>query len=436
MRLVRLGEPVSAVGNDLRAALVACGTGRALLGGVGVLGGHPAGSAGQVEAVLVLPGAVLVVVGVDLPEPAQVLRAPLDAPWSLDGTPLPGAAGGPHPAATARTLTAEIRSRLSHLPGTVPPVRTLIAIGPFVERVEQTPSDRDSGVRVFHPSPATVLEAARELADHPAPCSPADARRILDLLFPAGSSPAAGMADLTGLTEEDLAREGFGAAPSSSGTAQAGRSRTGTAGTTREAPPSSGPHRPTTGRTRLTWQGWAAAVVGVGVLAGGAVVLAVTGSGQDDVADQPESSAGENTAEYREVVAESDTGCAANAFGDVRTWLREHDCSSLSRGLLDLSVNGRAVGVSLAVATFADEGTAGAFQDLVESPGRGGVDDLLSAGHEWPTGPDDFHGAAFVTSRDGTEVRIAQAVWSEGGADPQDATLLAAARNALRVDLR
>ncbi|AUS78011.1 hypothetical protein C1701_06070 [Actinoalloteichus sp. AHMU CJ021] len=436
MRLVRLGEPVSAVGNDLRAALVACGTGRALLGGVGVLGGRPAGSAGQVDAVLVLPRAVLVVVGVDLPEPVRALRAPLDAPWNLDGTPLPTQAGGPHPAAAARTLTAEIQSRLNRLPGTVPPVRTLIAVGPFVERVEQAPGDRDAGVRVFHPSPATVLGAARELADHPAPCQPADARRVLDLLFPPGSGLAAGMTDLAGLTEEDLAREGFGSDATTTGTTSTGRSEVGPTGTTREPPPSSGPHRPTTGRTRLTWQGWAAAVVGVGVLAAGGVVLALSGSDQDVNADQPESSAGENTAEYREVAADSGTGCADNAFGDVRTWLREHDCSTLSRGLLDLSVNGRAVGVSLAVATFADEDTAGAFQDLVESPGRGGVDDLLRDGHEWPTGPDDFHGAAFVTSREGAEVRIAQAVWSEGGADPQDATLQAAARNALRVNLR
>ncbi|HWO61319.1 MAG TPA: hypothetical protein VNO31_14920, partial [Umezawaea sp.] len=84
VRLIRLGSVPTEVGADVRAALSTWGVGDAVLGGVALLGVQPPGSPKAVDAVVVLPRGVVVVVGVDLPDPAVRLEAPLTGQWRID----------------------------------------------------------------------------------------------------------------------------------------------------------------------------------------------------------------------------------------------------------------------------------------------------------------------------------------------------------------
>lgn len=88
MRLVRLGQQPSRVADDIRAALASLGRGNTVVGGVALVGVRPIPSVRSVDAVVVLPRGVVVVLGVDLPEPAMKLEAPLAGAWRADGWPL------------------------------------------------------------------------------------------------------------------------------------------------------------------------------------------------------------------------------------------------------------------------------------------------------------------------------------------------------------
>jgi len=65
----------------VRAALASWGRGSTVVGGVALIGCQPDGCDGPVDAVVVLPRGVLVVLGVDLPDPAVRLDAPLAGQW-------------------------------------------------------------------------------------------------------------------------------------------------------------------------------------------------------------------------------------------------------------------------------------------------------------------------------------------------------------------
>ncbi|TVT18196.1 hypothetical protein FNH05_35665, partial [Amycolatopsis rhizosphaerae] len=89
MRLVRLAPQPSRVADDIRAALTSLGRGETVSGGVALIGARPLPSGRPVDAAVVLPRGVLLVLGIDLPGPALRLEAPLDAPWKADGWPVP-----------------------------------------------------------------------------------------------------------------------------------------------------------------------------------------------------------------------------------------------------------------------------------------------------------------------------------------------------------
>src|SRR5690606_4675519 len=116
------------------------------------------------DALIVLPRAVLVVVGVDLPSPALRLEAPLRGPWKVDGWSLTRHDGASSPAEEALAATRAVTSRLQEVRAEPLPVCTVIAVGPYVERVVQPTSDIHRGVRVLHPKPSSLLSAVRELA--------------------------------------------------------------------------------------------------------------------------------------------------------------------------------------------------------------------------------------------------------------------------------
>ncbi|MGH3978610.1 MAG: hypothetical protein ACRDRZ_06360 [Pseudonocardiaceae bacterium] len=176
MHLVRLGGPSSGAGADLRGALSACGPGSDMLGGLAVLG--PSVPGHTVEAVLVAPRGLVVVVAVDLPDPAMRVEAPLDGPWLVDGWVLRRADGAVNPVDEARAATAAVR----RLAGDRPGCGALIALGPFAERVVQPPDELDRGVRVVHPSRRSVRDAVHGLLAASDPIGPDRAAGVLAAL--------------------------------------------------------------------------------------------------------------------------------------------------------------------------------------------------------------------------------------------------------------
>ncbi|MER6878267.1 hypothetical protein ABT279_49795, partial [Amycolatopsis sp. NPDC000673] len=195
MRLVRLGQQPSRVAEDVRAALASLGRGSTVIGGVALVGARPTGDR-PVEAVVVLPAGVLVVIGVDLPDPALRLEAPLSGPWKADGWPLVHG-DDVNPATEALDLSQECERRIAELGGG--PVGTIVAVGPYVETVDQPPGDLAGPVRVLHPTPTTMLAATVSLATARHPRSVDQARALISALAP----------DAPELSDEVLRGEGF-----------------------------------------------------------------------------------------------------------------------------------------------------------------------------------------------------------------------------------
>ncbi|MBB4685214.1 hypothetical protein [Amycolatopsis jiangsuensis] len=196
MRLVRLGQQPSRVAEDVRAALASLGRGSTVIGGIALVGARPAGDV-PVEAVVLLPTGVLVVIGVDLPDPALRLEAPLSGPWKADGWPLVHGEEAVNPATEALDLAQDCERRIAELGGG--PVGTIIAVGPYVETVEQPPGDLAGPVRVLHPSPTAMLAATVSLATARHPRSVDQARALIAALAP----------DTPELSDETLLGEGF-----------------------------------------------------------------------------------------------------------------------------------------------------------------------------------------------------------------------------------
>lgn len=202
MRLVRLGRQPARIADDIRAALASLGRGSTVGGGIALIGPQPAGCAEPVDAILVLPKGVLIVIGVDLPDPAMRLEAPLHGQWKADGWPLVRTDEAINPATEALALSEAIGARLAAELPSCPPVGTVVAVGPFVETVEQPPADLAGPVRVLHPTPTSMLAATVSLASAKRPCSAPTARALLDLLAPGTPS----------LDDDVLFAEGFYAA--------------------------------------------------------------------------------------------------------------------------------------------------------------------------------------------------------------------------------
>ncbi|MEV0073531.1 hypothetical protein [Amycolatopsis sp. NPDC050768] len=199
MRLVRLGQQPSRVAEDVRAALASLGRGSTVIGGVALIGARPAGGERAVEAVVVLPKGVLIVIGVDLPDPALRLEAPLGGPWKADGWPLVHGDDAVNPATEALDLSAECERRIAELAPGSGPVGTIVAVGPYVETVDQPPADLSGPVRVLHPTPTTMLAATVSLATARSPRSLDQARALITALAP----------DAPGMSDEVLLGEGF-----------------------------------------------------------------------------------------------------------------------------------------------------------------------------------------------------------------------------------
>jgi hypothetical protein len=198
VRLVRLERQQSRVADDIRAALASLGRGSTVIGGIALVG---VGTVTErpIEAVVVLPHGVIIVIGVDLPDPALRLEAPLGAPWKADGWPLVADDDAVNPATEALDMSQTCERRIAELvPGTAP-VGTIVAVGPYVETVDQPPTDLAGPVRVLHPTPTTMLAATVSLATAHRPRSVDQVRALIRGLAP--SAPE--------FSDEVLLGEGF-----------------------------------------------------------------------------------------------------------------------------------------------------------------------------------------------------------------------------------
>ncbi|GAA5170104.1 hypothetical protein [Amycolatopsis dongchuanensis] len=201
MRLVRLGQQPSRVADDIRAALASLGRGATVVGGVALVGARPIPSVRSVDAIVVLPRGVLIVLGVDLPEPAMKLEAPLAGPWRADGWAVAAPERAVNPAAPKLELAEAIAKHLRPKVPEALPIGTILAVGPYVDQVDQPPADAAGAVRVLHPTGKHMLAAAVSLAAAPEPCSLAQARALLKALAP----------EAPPISDDALRAEGFGA---------------------------------------------------------------------------------------------------------------------------------------------------------------------------------------------------------------------------------
>ncbi|SFO86316.1 hypothetical protein SAMN05421810_101225 [Amycolatopsis arida] len=199
MRTIRLARQPSVVSADIRAALASLGRGEMVVGGVALVGVRAPDGDEVVDAVVVLPRGVLVVVGVDLPDPAMRLTAPLHGQWRSDGWPLVGDGDSVNPATEALALADRVATRVRALPDIDTAVGTVIAVGPYVDTVEQPAAELAGPVRVLYPTPTTMLAATVSLALADRSLTVGQARRLVRALAPSVPEP----------NEETLAAEGF-----------------------------------------------------------------------------------------------------------------------------------------------------------------------------------------------------------------------------------
>lgn len=428
MRVVRIGDEASIVGADVRAALTSWGRGHSIVGGIALLGLQPKGVDRAVDAVVVLPRGVLVVVGVDLPDPAVRLDAPLSGQWKTDGWPLTRGDGAVNPAADAVSVVGALRRRLEEAKVEPLPVGMVVAVGPYVSQVHQPTSDLLRGVRILHPEPKTLLNAARELAVHQRPCTITQARAIIAALAP-------------DLEDVDLSGEGFtsAAVPEMAAASTTLIPRVQTA---QRPATAAGPSKGKPKQKPLHWLPAGAAVL-VALLLLTGIVYAVASSGSADEGTQGAASTRTETSgvtvdgltfEPRGTV--TDTDCAAHAYGDVQVWLERNRCSELVRARYESTSDGKRAAVLVAVLRFPETVLAGELNAVADKPGSGAIADASTEGEPWPgKSKPFFESAAFASGREGNSLKLVQAVWIGEPSTTDDTTLTKIANSALEIQV-
>ncbi|WP_037313922.1 hypothetical protein [Amycolatopsis orientalis] len=491
MRLVRLAQQPSRVAEDVRAALASLGRGSTVVGGVALVGARPVDDR-AVEAVVVMPKGVLIVIGVDLPDPALKLEAPLGGPWKADGWPLVHGDTSINPATDALSLSAACTHKIADVAPGAGPIGTIIAVGPYVETVDQPPSDLAGSVRVLYPTATTMLAATVSLATADRPRSVQQARELIAALAP----------DAPPMPEEMLLGEGFSAYSDEEPTIvrenplvaiaptvpvrHPGKAKRPAKPATPPAPPAKpvqpvqqsaapvqpaapvrqaplpvaaaatappaaqasapasaesapkGPHQSKT----VKWLPLAA----IGLLIVLLVAAVTVASGGDDTASTqppppptpatssppPSSSAVENI-QFTSRASAADQKCASHAYGDVQASLQRTSCTTVKRASFASSIDGRAAAVTIAVVEFPDTALATAFKAAADTPGGGGILDLATETNQWQGDVPVFEGAAYQSSQDGNSVRLIQVVWVPGPSTPDDPGLVRGAKAALEL---
>ena len=392
VRLIRLGAEPSAVGADVRAALTACGAGTEVLGGVALVGVQPPDCPVPLDAIVVLPKGVLVIVGVDLPDPAVKLEAPLGGQWKIDGWPLVSEDGAANPATEAVAAATAVAQRIQAMRAEPLPVSTVVAVGPFVSQVVQPTSDLNRGVRVLHPKPSTLLSAARELATSSVLCTADHAAKLLAILQTTGTPP----------TPATLLAEGFSDAVSpdlaAASTMLIPKVHAGPLASRKRLP------------IKLPYLAIGALVALLLVVW---LVVALPGDEKPADATPTPSATGPTTVVVDGTTfvpkdVKADKECQTQAFGDVKAWLVANECSGLLRATYETTVQDKPATVLVADLDLLDAPSAAAFHKIVTAPGSGGVNGLDG------TPPQN---AAFASGVKGTHVQLAFVVWSGGAGD-------------------
>ncbi|SNR45648.1 hypothetical protein SAMN06265360_106149 [Haloechinothrix alba] len=422
MRVIRAGERVSGISDDIRAALTAFGRGQADTGGVALLGVTFPGETSLFEAVVLRPHAVHVVVGVHLQSPAMRLIAPLHGQWLADGRAVAGTDDPEDsPVVTALRDAHAALSTLSAATHATLPSGIVVAVGPYAHAITVPDAGEDGSVHVLHPSPASVraaLGGGRASPDGAArPCTIEHARAVMRLLVP----------DAQVLSAEQLAEEGFPAGDATSATSatsahQAARP-TPEAQDEQARPGRVGAQRlpPRRRRTRhVTW--WALAGLALLLL----VVLSAIGVAvaTGDAETRPEPHATGDSAErnvrdvtFVPVTTSREPDCIAHTFGDAQMAVEQLTCAGILLGSFTARHDGREAAVSIAEFEFATPDDAHTFRDIVDTPGRGGAHDLATRTGRWPGEPPGFDGAVQHSDTRGSTVRVVLLAPPEHGVD-------------------
>ncbi|WP_243789375.1 hypothetical protein [Saccharopolyspora gloriosae] len=415
MRVVRLGKEPTKIGADIRAAITAWGPGSGVYGGVAVFGAEPPGAPRTLDAVLVLPRGIMVVVGIDLPDSALTLNAPVHTPWTVDGWPLLRQTAAVNPAMEALESAAALARALQSRGAEPMPVAAIVAVGPYVAQITQPTNDLHRGVRVLYPSTTSILAAARELATYERPCRVEPTRHVLRVL-----DERAGR-----ISVAELTAEGF---PDSVTPDLASANTLLIPKVQDEAPPPAPAEKPNALRARLSGTSRRTRLIALGVaavvLAGAVLSLLWAGGSEPDVVAQRV-----DGISFERTGAELGGDCAESSFGDVRAWFQRHPCVALSRQVFDSAAAGRTATVSLAVVDLGDATPARNLRELLNTPGSGGVADLAAE----PGVPGGFDGSAQAVQQTGSRVRIVQAAWATGKSDPDDVALRVLAERGLRL---
>jgi hypothetical protein len=370
-----------------------------------------------------------VVVGVDLPDPAMRLDAPLAGQWKTDGWPLVRPDGVINPAGEALAAAAAVTRLLQASRVEPVPVSTIIAVGPFVGQVVQPTTDLHRGVRVLHPQAKLLLNAVRELATYDRPVTVDQTRQLLRVLL--GDQ----VVDQQALSTAELAAEGFPDVVTKDLASQS----------TTLIPKISDadlPPRPAPKPRRNGLQRWLP--IGAAVLLGALLItgigVALASSGGDDppsggstptTTAKPAPVTVHGTA-YTQQAAAHDANCATSAYGDVQVWLTTHTCS-LNRTLYSAQAKGQPVAVAMAVLSFPDPTSASSFVSEAKAPGSGSITDLVADGKGWAGGPKSFDNAAYSVTAQGSTVRLVEVVWINKTSQPNDPTLQQIAGDAAQL---
>lgn len=422
MRLVRVGRDTSTVGTDLRAALASWGRGDAIVGGVAVLDVRPPGCPSPIDAIVILPRGVLVMVGVDLPDPAVRLDAPLGGQWTTDGWPLVRPDGAKNPAAEALEATAAVTALLLAARTEPVSVGTVVAIGPYVSQVSQPTADLMRGVRILHPEPRNLMTAAKELATHTRTSSVEEVRQILAAVHPDGPE----------IDTADLVAEGFVdtvARDAAATTTFISRSALAAHHAKHEGEEAS---------RGLRWLPIVAAIL-IAILLATGIAVAISsakGSAGKNGSDGSTTETPVDGVPFSAKGSVEHTDCAAHAIGDVKTWLEKNGCARLIRARFEATADGRPVAVLVSVLRFTKSASATELRAVADKPGAGGIVDQAAEGVDWPgSRKPTFESAAYASGREGNSLKLVQAVWLDKPSSPDDPALKTVVAKALQLTL-
>ncbi|WP_116040626.1 hypothetical protein [Amycolatopsis palatopharyngis] len=454
MRLVRLARRSAVVSEDVRAALTALGRGSTVIGGIALIGARPEGCTEPVDAIVLRPDGIVIVVGVDLPDPAVRLDAPLRDRWKADGWPLVRTDDAVNPATDALAIAAAVEERIRAVAGASPAIGTVVAVGPYVGKVEQPAADLAGRVRVLHPTPASMLAAIVSLTTAREPMPVPVVRQLLNTLAPDTQEQEANLLIAEGFPAQASAQVSHPApqprpnaeeqAPAPAPPAPRPPGDPAAATTSATPGPLAAPRPPqlsTPGAEKPAIARWLpfAAFGLLLALVVVAVVLAAT-SGGDEAADASDQQAEpvvrmiDGLPLTTVAVAESTT-CAPHATGELQRALRSQECAGLTRGSFTTTKNGRRIAVSVAELRFSGEVRPEEIRRLSDTPGNGAMVDLAAETGQWAPPEPGFAGAAYASETGATDVRIVQAGWADGASDPLDPALARAADAGLVVPL-